>query len=154
PFLKPVLDFLGKYIHGLANAKPAIHSFGALVALGVYIGAIIAMRHARERRYDEKKMNDFIFYVVGCGFVGAHVLDAIFYHPEQLKDDPLYVFWIWEGLSSYGGFIGAIFGAVLYKYKKKEPILGFCEVVNSAFPLSWVFGRMGCASVHDHPGRI
>src|SRR5262249_28230401 len=25
---------------------------------------------------------------------------------------------------------------------------------NSAFPLAWVFGRMGCATVHDHPGKL
>ena len=28
------------------------------------------------------------------------------------------------------------------------------EVINSAFPLAWVFGRMGCSSVHDHPGHL
>jgi hypothetical protein len=27
-------------------------------------------------------------------------------------------------------------------------------VVGSAFPLAWVFGRAGCATVHDHPGRL
>jgi phosphatidylglycerol:prolipoprotein diacylglycerol transferase len=29
-----------------------------------------------------------------------------------------------------------------------------CEVINSAFPLAWVFGRMGCSTVHDHPGML
>jgi phosphatidylglycerol:prolipoprotein diacylglycerol transferase len=155
-FLHPILVVLAKIpgLSGLANAKPAIHVFGALVALGVYIGSVITMRRARERGYDDKKMNDFIFWVVGIGFVGGHMLDAIFYHPDHLKEDPAYLFALWDGLSSYGGFIGAIIGALLWRQRNRQKILGYCEVVNSAFPVAWVFGRMGCASVHDHPGKI
>lgn len=133
---------------------PSIKPFGTLVALGVYLGSIVAMRHARQRGLDAKKMNEFIFWVVGSGFVGGHVLDAIFYHPARVARDPVYLFALWDGLSSYGGFIGAIVGAIAYRYFKREKILGYCEAVNSAFPLAWVFGRAGCATVHDHPGLI
>ncbi len=150
-FLKyiPILNGLIDPAH-----PPTIKPFGTLVALGVYIGSVVTMRHARERGLDEKKMNEFIFWVVGIGFIGAHVLDAIFYHPDRVARDPLYIIKLWEGLSSYGGFIGAITGAVLWRWSRRESILGYCEVVNSAFPLAWVFGRSGCAVVHDHPGRL
>jgi phosphatidylglycerol---prolipoprotein diacylglyceryl transferase len=152
------LSFL-KYIPGVSSLidpahPPSIKPFGTLVALGVYIGSVVAMRHARQRGLNEKKMSEFIFWVVGLGFVGGHMLDAIFYHPGRLVRDPLYLFMLWEGLSSYGGFIGAMLGALAWRWHRKEPILGFCEVVNSAFPLAWVFGRAGCASVHDHPGKL
>jgi phosphatidylglycerol:prolipoprotein diacylglycerol transferase len=33
-----------------------------------------------------------------------------------------------------------------------EAILPLVEVVLSVFPVAWVFGRAGCAVVHDHPG--
>jgi phosphatidylglycerol:prolipoprotein diacylglycerol transferase len=152
------LSFLA-YIPGVKSLidpahPPSIKPFGTLVALGVYIGSVVAMRHARERGLNEKKMSEFIFWVVGIGFIGGHMLDAIFYHPARLARDPLYLFALWEGLSSYGGFIGAVIGALAWRFRRKEPILGFCEVVNSAFPLAWVFGRAGCASVHDHPGKL
>jgi phosphatidylglycerol:prolipoprotein diacylglycerol transferase len=159
---------------------PTIKPFGTLVALGVYIGSVVAMRHGRERKIDEKKLSEFIFYVVGIGFVGGHMLDAIFYHPAHLAKDPLYLFMLWEGLSSYGGFIGAVMGALIFKcveatwhpiklrgetlfsmptkvkvsWRDGQKILPMCEVINSAFPLAWVFGRSGCASVHDHPGML
>jgi phosphatidylglycerol:prolipoprotein diacylglycerol transferase len=145
----PLLDRLFDPRH-----PPSIKPFGTLVALGVYLGSVIAMHHAKERRIDPKKMSEFIFWVVGIGFVGGHVLDAIFYHPSVLAGDPLYLFKLWAGLSSYGGFIGAIIGAVAWRMSRKEPILGMCEVINSAFPLAWVFGRSGCATVHDHPGHL
>jgi phosphatidylglycerol:prolipoprotein diacylglycerol transferase len=132
----------------------SIKPFGLLVAIGVYLGSVVAIRRARQRGLDLEKMNTFIFYVVGVGFIGAHVFDAIFYTPEELAKDPLYLIKLWKGLSSYGGFFGAIFGLFLYKWKYKESVIGFADTVCSAFPLAWVFGRMGCATVHDHPGRL
>jgi phosphatidylglycerol---prolipoprotein diacylglyceryl transferase len=145
----PVLGRLFDAAH-----PPSIKPFGTLVALGVYIGSVITMNRARERGLDTKKMNEFIFYVVGIGFIGGHVLDAIFYHPQRVARDPLYLFQLWDGLSSYGGFIGAITGLFIYKVVKREQVLKYAEVVIATFPISWVFGRAGCASVHDHPGKL
>lgn len=133
---------------------PTIKPFGTLVALGVYIGSIIATRHAKERGLDLKKMGEYIFWVVGIGFIGGHVLDAVFYHPARVAKDPLYLFKLWDGLSSYGGFIGAMIGAFSWRLYRNERLLPYSECINSAFPLAWVFGRAGCASVHDHPGRL
>lgn len=133
---------------------PSIKPFGTLVALGVYIGAIVATRHAKERGLDVKKMNEYIFWVVGIGFIGGHVFDAIFYHPARVAREPLYLFKLWDGLSSYGGFLGAMIGAFAWRLYRNEKILPYSECINSAFPLAWVFGRAGCATVHDHPGKL
>lgn len=136
---------------GLPTPLDSIKPFGVLVATGVYLGTIVATRHAAQRRLDADKMSRFIFHVVGLGFVGAHWFDALFYTPERLSD-PFYLLKFWAGLSSYGGFTGAILGALLFRYRFKEPVLPLVDTVCSAFPLAWVFGRSGCASVHDHPG--
>jgi phosphatidylglycerol:prolipoprotein diacylglycerol transferase len=152
------LDFLAHIplIDRLFGPKhpPSIKPFGTLVALGVYVGSIVAARHARQRDLDDKKMSDVIFWVVGIGFIGGHMLDAVFYHPNHILKDPIYLFKLWDGLSSYGGFIGAIAGALLWSWRRKQTVLPFVECVTSAFPLAWVFGRTGCATVHDHPGRL
>ena len=133
---------------------PSIKPFGTLVALGVYIGSVIAVRHARQRSLDEKKMNEFIFWVVGAGFIGGHILDAVFYHPQRVMSDPLYLFALWDGLSSFGGFVGALCGGLAWRLFRGQGILPMADVIASVFPVAWVFGRAGCASVHDHPGRI
>ena len=133
---------------------PSIKPFGTLVALGVYVGAVVAKRRADERRLDPKKMTDLIFWVVAAGFIGGHVLDAIFYHPARVARDPLYVLRLWDGLSSYGGFTGALIGAWLWRTIRGEKILPYGDVINSALPIGWMFGRAGCAVVHDHPGAL
>lgn len=150
------LDFLMK-VPGLGSLfdkahPPSIKPFGALVALGVYAGAIVARRRAEERKLDKAKVGDFIFWVVAAGFVGGHILDAVFYHPEHINRDPLYLLRLWDGLSSYGGFIGALIGAWAWRWSRNEKILKYGDVICSALPIGWVFGRAGCAVVHDHLG--
>lgn len=133
---------------------PSIKPFGTLVATGVYLGSVLAIRHAKQRGLDEVEMRDFIVWVVTAGFVGAHVFDAIFYQPQALVANPLFIFALWAGLSSYGGFGGAIIGLLLWRWVRRRSALPYADMVCSAFPLAWVFGRAGCATVHDHPGRL
>ncbi|MCC6525606.1 MAG: prolipoprotein diacylglyceryl transferase [Polyangiaceae bacterium] len=140
------LEFLGLSL--------SIKIFGILVAIGVYVGVMVSIRRARQRFIDPKRMTDFIFWVVATGFVLSHVLDAIFYHPDTVAKNPLYLLKIWDGLSSYGGLIGAVIGAFLWSKVRRRPILEPVDVCVSAFPLAWVFGRLGCSTVHDHPGAL
>ncbi len=138
----------------VGHFEPTIKPFGTLVALGVYIGSILSVKRATQRGLDSKKMSEFFFWVVAFGFVGAHVFDALFYHPQRVLKDPFYLFALWDGLSSYGGFVGAIIGGFAYKISKKENILPYADVGGSSFTWGWVLGRAGCAIVHDHPGRL
>jgi phosphatidylglycerol---prolipoprotein diacylglyceryl transferase len=162
------------YVH---VADPGfIHPFGILVASGVLIGIWLATRRARLLGYDVDRLNSFITWMLVCGFIGGHMLDEIFYHPREVLDDPLSLLMLWKSLSSFGGFLGALIGIVLWKYywfdskfpghpwlswvgrvrkrTRPQPILPFADLILSVFPVSWVFGRMGCSSVHDHPGAL
>jgi len=137
------------------NFPPAPFSlkpFGTLVAIGVYVGAWLSIRHGKRLGMNERILTSFIVWVVGVGFIGGHVLDTIFYYPDRLLHDPLALVKLWEGLSSFGGFVGAAIGVFLWKWRHRVPVLPYADVVASAFPLGWVFGRTGCSVAHDHPG--
>jgi phosphatidylglycerol:prolipoprotein diacylglycerol transferase len=140
-----------------------LHPFGILVATGVLAGTAVTSKRARALGYDLIKLNSFVTWMLVTAFVLSHMLDQIFYHWDELKRDPISLVTLWTGLSSFGGFIGALTGIVLWKYLVIEngrprlrttphPILPFADLVLSVFPLGWMFGRAGCASVHDHLG--
>src|SRR3984957_4473449 len=153
------------YIHipeGHIGPLP-IHPFGILVATGVLLGTSMTTRRARTLGWDVNKLNSFVTWMLISAFVLSHVLDSFFYHWDEVVKNPLYVLKLWEGLSSFGGFVGAVGGIVLWRYLVIEngrlrvrptphPLLPFADLVLSCLPLGWMFGRMGCASVHDHPG--
>jgi phosphatidylglycerol:prolipoprotein diacylglycerol transferase len=164
------------YIHvpDLKIGPLTLHPFGLLVATGVILGTYLATRRARQRGLDLDKLNSFITWMLVAGFLGGHMLDQIFYHPAELVKRPWSLFLLYEGLSSFGGFIGAFIGIVLWKYfeavpwkqipgvgftlpkfRRRDavmPILPFADLILSVFPVAWVFGRSGCSVVHDHPG--
>jgi phosphatidylglycerol---prolipoprotein diacylglyceryl transferase len=91
--------------------------------------------------------------------------------PTRCVSGPFTLLMLWAGLGSFPGFIGAALGVTLWKYfdyrpkapggrawfvrnRPARPILPFCDLILSVFPVAWVFGRSGCASVHDHPGAV
>lgn len=143
-------EVLGRVVEiGPWTVKP----FGALVALGVYLGVMVAARIGRKRGIHPDAMSRFMFWVLGFAFVSGHVLDALFYHPERVWSDPLTLLRLWDGLSSFGGFVGATLGVFAFKWRfKVKRVLPFADTMAAAFPVGWTFGRMGCAVVHDHPG--
>ncbi|HET9957946.1 MAG TPA: prolipoprotein diacylglyceryl transferase family protein [Polyangiaceae bacterium] len=132
----------------------SLKPFGLLVAIGVSLGAASASRYGKRRGLDAATLTSFIYWVVGSGFVFGHVLDVLLYSPERLKDDPLAIIRLWDGLSSYGGFVGGVLGALAFRIQRGVPVLPYADVVASGLPLGWVFGRAGCAVVHDHPGIL
>lgn len=140
-----------------------LHPFGVLVATGVLLGTAMTTRRARHLGWDLVKLNSFVTWMLVSAFVLSHVLDTLFYHWDEFVKRPVSILMLWEGLSSFGGFIGAAVGIVLWKYlvienarlhvrKTPQPLLPFADLVLSCLPLGWMFGRAGCASVHDHPG--
>ena len=88
------------------------------------------------------------------GFIGAHLVHVLFYHPELLQEDPWVLFKFWGGLSSIGGFLGGMSAAVGYLLYKKQPLLPYGDRLLSALVVGWIFGRTGCSFAHDHPGRL
>jgi phosphatidylglycerol---prolipoprotein diacylglyceryl transferase len=163
------------YIHidDLQLGPVALHPFGILVATGVVLGTALAKRRARWLGQDQNGLMSFVTWMLVGGFVGGHVLDEIFYHPKEVLEAPWSLLYLWAGLSSFGGFIGALVGVVLWKYfdtrpvtnlgnwftlvrpvRRAEPLplLPYCDTILAVFPIAWTFGRLGCTVVHDHPG--
>jgi len=132
----------------------SIKPFGALVAMGVYLGSVLATRQGKRLGLNDRVMTSFAAWVVAGGFLGGHMLDVIFYYPGQVLRDPMSLFRIWEGLSSFGGFSGAIIGGFSWKWRYKADILPYADVIASSFPAGWVLGRTGCSVAHDHPGLL
>ncbi len=89
-----------------------LHPFGLLVATGVIVGTALATSRARKRGFDLDRLNSFITWMLVVGFVCGHMLDEIFYHPEEIAQDGPRFFMLWEGLSSFGGFTGGSSGSL------------------------------------------
>ena len=129
--------------------------WGLLVTTGFVLGLEIARAQGIKKGLEVRDVVDGVVFTVLMGFVFGHLVHVLAYHPEKYERDGIAsLYRIWEGFSSYGGFLGALIGNVLfYRVLRPRPWLAHADVVMYAFPFAWIFGRAGCAIVHDHIGR-
>jgi len=130
-----------------------LQPFGILVATGVLFGAWVGRMRGKYLGVDENEVRVLTGYLLVCGFVCAHLFDTLFYQWHQLDDDPLLLIKVWDGISSYGGFIGGVLGWYLFcVVHKVESKIVIGDITIWGFLPGLTFGRMGCSSVHDHLG--
>ena len=104
----------------------------------------------------------FIYCVIGL-LIGARLGSCLFY------DDALYylshpwlVFWPFRngefvglpGMSYHGGVIGAIVAGLIYTKVKKISFLRFADLITSAIPFAYTWGRLGNFINGELYGRV
>jgi phosphatidylglycerol---prolipoprotein diacylglyceryl transferase len=130
-----------------------IYMFGVLVAIGVIVGDRIVVAQGAKRGLDPQDVRFLNARIVIGGFIMAHLVSVIFYFPERIKESPLVLLNVWSGLSSFGGFLGALIAFLYYTRREKIPRLVYADAVALGLSVGWIFGRTGCFTAHDHPGR-
>lgn len=131
-----------------------IHGFGVLVAIGCLLGARLVEKRAAKVGLNMATTSSLITWVLVGGFAGAHWFDLIAYTPEKIAEDPLILLKFWSGISSYGGFMGALVAMFLYMRNRVPTVLPYADALALGLSVGWVFGRAGCTVAHDHIGRL
>jgi phosphatidylglycerol---prolipoprotein diacylglyceryl transferase len=128
--------------------------FGTLVAIGVFTGVWFAEQRARAVGLPARTLHEAIGWALVPGFALAHLVALLPHlgHPGDLSPGVLLQFW--NGMSSFGGFAGALLGLWLRFRRAPRVLLTLAEVLAPALVVGWVFGRLGCTFVHDHVGRL
>lgn len=131
-----------------------IHAFGVLVALAVLVGGRMVQRFALQHGLDPARAARLVSWILVGGFLGAHLVDRLIYHPVETLSRPWTLLELWNGLSSFGGFLGAIVGAALF-FRREGLVTHawrYLDAIAYGFPFGWIFGRLGCFLAFDHPG--
>lgn len=145
---------------GSLNIGIPIQAFGVIVAAGVLIGAALLRRYAEWHGVEDEHIRGLLGWVTVSGFLGAHILDVLFYEPQKL-DEPIASWpptsWpalirIWDGISSYGGFVGGAIGFALYVWWKRLPVRLMADITIVGLLPAFSIGRIGCTVVSDHIG--
>lgn len=135
----------------LSLGRITIQSFGVLSALGILAAAMLASRGARQLGRDPQVILDFAVVGVLSGVVAGHLVHLLFYHPEELES-PWSLLTVWEGLSSMGGLLGGVVAAVVWFRVKRIRFGDYADAFALGTAPGWGIARLGCFTVHDHPG--
>lgn len=128
-----------------------IQSFGVLSALGILAAVQIASKLSARVGRDPQVILDYAVSGVLTGIVCGHFVHLFFYHPEELRD-PWRILKFWEGLSSMGGLLGGILAAAVFFHRRRLRFHDFGDPFAVGVATGWGIARVGCFTVHDHPG--
>jgi phosphatidylglycerol:prolipoprotein diacylglycerol transferase len=127
--------------------------WGTLVALGVVIALIFGVRRTQKQGLDVDKLTNLTAWTLLGGFLGARLGHCLVYFPGEYLPQPLEIFKLWKGgMSSYGGFVGAIITGLLSIRKMKLNVWKYGDIVCFGLILGWTVGRLGCFVIFDHVG--
>jgi phosphatidylglycerol---prolipoprotein diacylglyceryl transferase len=131
-----------------------LQPFGIIVATGVLIGAEILRRYGYRHGVDDDDIRSLTIWVIVTGFIGAHVLDVLMYEQDRLdKEGPVLLLKLWDGISSYGGFVGGALGYFFWIWWKRMTPGLIADTTAVGLLPAFSIGRIGCTVVHDHVGR-
>jgi phosphatidylglycerol:prolipoprotein diacylglycerol transferase len=127
--------------------------FGILVATGILVGARLTRKRGEELGLKPESVASMVTTVLVCGFLFAHIFDVFAYQTKGPRPSLFDILNPFGGLSSYGGFIGALAGLFYWCRRNKQPIMPYADSLGFGLAAGWTFGRLGCFTAHDHPGR-
>jgi phosphatidylglycerol:prolipoprotein diacylglycerol transferase len=126
--------------------------FGGLVVAAVFAGCELAYLRGKRTDLNSRFVVDASLWAIFTGFTLSHVVMVVLYHPDLLLKNPMTLFMVWGGMSSFGGFFGGIAGIFIYLRRKRVPLLPYYEAIMFGFVPVWILGRLGCTITFDHPG--
>lgn len=143
-FVQPSLHLFGPF---------TIHGWGVAVCTGILLGTYVAAKRAENLGLDPDVVNDYGVWAVVSGFIGAHVIETLFYETDAFLKNPLELLKVWQGFSSYGGFLGAFVGTLIFRKVRGIRFLDYADSIALGMAPAWMFGRIGCFMAHDHIGK-
>lgn len=136
-----------------------IHAFGVAVGLALWFGMGVVQRRLERLGLDAVLGQRLGWWMIGGGVLGAHLFSVLLYFPQKLRADPWLLLRLWEDVSSFGGMLGGIAGALLFfasqaRTLERRTRLAYLDAIAFVFPAALAIGRFGCALAHDHPGSV
>ena len=138
-----------------------------LMYLIAFAAAYFLFRYqVREKKLgvsNDEVMNYFFWIIIGL-LLGARILATTVYDPTgRYLQKPWLIFWPFDekmrftglaGMSYHGGLIGVIVATIIYCRVKKRSILEWGDMIVTAVPLGYTFGRLGNFINGELYGRV
>lgn len=124
----------------------SLPTYGLLVAIGVFVGLMVAAKLAEYQGQDPEKAWNLGIIAILSAIVGAKVLMILLDWKEYASHPgEIFSFATFQaGGVFYGGLIAAVIASVWYIRRNRMPVLRTCDAFAPGLALGHVFGRFGC----------
>lgn len=141
----PVLFQLGNF---------ELRSYGVFVALSFFIGLWLSTKEAERKGIDRRVIQDFAFYALLGGIIGARIYFILFSDPAYFLRNPWEILAIWHGgIGIIGSILGGFLAALWYCRKKNLSFWRFADILAPGIPLGLTVGQFACLLNGDSWGK-
>ncbi|MES1951885.1 prolipoprotein diacylglyceryl transferase [Salinisphaera sp. S4-8] len=151
-FVHPDIDPVAVAIGPLA-----VHWYGLMYLLSFLIGWGLGILRTRQPhvRWQREEVGDLLFYVVLGVVIGGRVGYMLFYQPGLLLENPLQLFYIWQGgMSFHGGMLGVFAAAGWFARATQRTFFDITDFVAPIVPVGLFFGRIANFINGELIGRV
>lgn len=125
----------------------AVHWYGLMYLLAfmlfLWLGKL-RVRILNRPGWDDKMMDDLLFYGILGVVLGGRLGEVLFYNPSYYVSRPLEILAVWQGgMSFHGGFLGVLVAMALFARQHKLPWLQLMDFIAPLVPLGLGAGRIG-----------
>lgn len=131
-----------------------IHSYGAMIAIGIFVSYYLALRLTKKIGMDSDKLSTLFIWTIVAAFVGGKLF---FYleDPSRYFADPSQM---WKsaggGFVFYGSLIFVVPTMIWWLKRNKMPVRPFFDEIAIVGPVMHSFGRVGCFLAGCCHGRV
>jgi phosphatidylglycerol:prolipoprotein diacylglycerol transferase len=138
--------FLWKFPESWGDWGPGGIRWYGLSYLAGFVAAyyLLYLAYIKKRSpYDKEHiLNLMTFQILGV-LLGGRIGFALLYRTEELFQDPLMLFYVWQGgMASHGGFIGVILVTFWYARKSHQSFWPVADLIATIVPPGLLFGRV------------
>ena len=129
--------------------------YGIIIVVGMMLAIFLTIKEAEKRGVSEDFIIDTAFWVIPIGIIGARLYYVLFELGAYLNN-PIRIFYIWEGgLAIYGGIIAG-FLTFYYRSKKENiPLFLLTDITIPYLLLAQGIGRWGnFVNQEAHGGEV
>ncbi len=131
-----------------------LRSYGVIVATAFFVGLWLASKEAERKGLGQQIVQDFAFYGLLGGIIGARLYYVVFSRPDYFLQHPWEILTVWQGgISVIGSLLGGLAAALLYTRLRNISFLRFADTLAPAIPLSQAVGQLACLLNGDSYGR-
>lgn len=121
----------------------AVRWYGILIASGMIIGALLAIKRSREIGFDEEELINMLIFAIPMAIIGARVYYVIFKW-DYYKGNFMEMINIRSGgLAIHGGIIASVLTAIIYCKIRNINFWQLADITAPSIILGQAIGRWG-----------
>jgi len=121
-----------------------IRYYGILLALSFLAGYFLILRLGKEKKLEEKDLQDYFIYLLIFMIIGARLFHCLFYEPSYYFNNLLEILFVWKGgLASHGALIAAVLVTIIFSRKRKINFYDLADITVIPVALGACLVRIG-----------